>query len=118
VLHIATHSFTPILKDIERNADIGFLYNPERFNEKLISNEWKRCVRELSGLRVRFNYPYRGKPDGLTAHFRKLYPDDRYLGVELEVNQKFVKENGAFPKEISGPIISSFRKTLIQFKWL
>lgn len=118
VLHIAKHSFTPILNGKKRNADIGFLYDPKRSNEKLISKEWKRCLKNLApGLRVRFNYPYRGKPDGLTAHFRKLYPDGNYLGIELEVNQKFVEGDGKFRQEICQQIVSAFHKTLAHFSW-
>jgi predicted N-formylglutamate amidohydrolase len=119
ILHIATHSFTPVLKGHERTTDIGLLYNPERLNEKQISKEWKlNLKKDAPDLRVRFNYPYRGKPDGLTAHFRKSYPDEKYLGVELELNQKFVLKDGKFPKEILGPIVSSLRKTLDHFSWL
>ncbi len=119
VLHIATHSFTPVLNGETRNAEIGFLYDPQRSNEKLISKKWKRCLKEDSpGLRVRFNYPYRGKPDGLTAHFRKLYANGSYLGVELEVNQKFIAQNGRFPKDLCEEIVSSFRNTIDYFSWL
>jgi hypothetical protein len=42
-------------------------------------------------LRVRRNYPYAGKADGLTAYLRRLFPGAAYLGVELEVNQQCVR---------------------------
>ncbi|NOG45642.1 MAG: N-formylglutamate amidohydrolase [Calditrichaeota bacterium] len=118
VLHIATHSFTPVMNGVERNADIGFLYNPERSNEKLISKEWKKTLNMCSDLRVRFNYPYRGKPDGLTAHFRKKYSNGSYLGVELEVNQKFVNEEGRFPDDLCKMLVSTFTTTISHFNWL
>jgi predicted N-formylglutamate amidohydrolase len=119
ILHIATHSFTPVLKGQQRATDIGLLYDPARSNEKLISREWKlNFKKDAPDLRVRFNYPYRGKPDGLTAHFRKSYPDEKYLGIELELNQKFVLKDGKFPKEILGPIVTSLTKTLDHFSWL
>lgn len=37
---------------------------------------------------VRRNYPYRGSGDGLTSYLRRRYPATRYIGVELELNQK------------------------------
>ena len=117
VLHIATHTFTPILKGEERKTEIGLLYDPGRSNEKKISLEWKKTLNEtMPEMRVRFNYPYRGKPDGLTAHFRKLHPNGNYLGVELEVNQKFVK-NGSFPEDILNGLVQSFKLALEKFSW-
>lgn len=43
-------------------------------------------------MNVRFNYPYLGKADGFTTHLRKKFKDN-YIGIELEVNQKFAKNN-------------------------
>ncbi|MEO8932838.1 MAG: N-formylglutamate amidohydrolase, partial [Xanthomarina sp.] len=40
----------------------------------------------------RFNYPYLGKADGFTSYLRKQFPKN-YLGIEIEVNQKFSKNN-------------------------
>lgn len=119
ILHIALHSFTTVLNSRERKTEIGLLYNPERKNEKSISVKWKKELKTLNpSWRVRFNYPYRGKPDGLTAHFRRQYPDGRYLGVEMEINQKFVTEDGMFPKDICNKISKSFDNTIRQFDWL
>lgn len=119
VLHIAFHSFTPFLNSKERTAELGFLYNPERKNEKEISRSWKKEMKKLlPDWRLHFNYPYRGKPDGLTAHFRKMFPDEKYLGVELEVNQKFVSKDGSFPIDICNKIAHSFRSTVKEFSWL
>jgi predicted N-formylglutamate amidohydrolase len=118
LLHIALHSFTPVLNSTERNAELGFLYDPQRKNEKAISKQWKKSLQKvLPEWRLRFNYPYRGKPDGLTAHFRKMYPDQKYLGVELEINQKFVKPDGSFPEAICNKITDSFRYTLDEYIW-
>ncbi len=43
-------------------------------------------------LRLRRNYPYQGRGDGLTASLRKHHPDAAYVGIELEVNQRFVEQ--------------------------
>jgi hypothetical protein len=41
---------------------------------------------------VRFNYPYLGKADGFTTFMRKQFPKN-YIGIEIEVNQKFAANN-------------------------
>ena len=45
-------------------------------------------------LRVRYNYPYRGDSDGLTTWLRKKHPAARYLGIEIEINQRLVGTRG------------------------
>lgn len=93
VLHISVHSFTPILNNKERNCDIGLLFDSTKPKEKeyciLFKNE---LLKIESALNVRFNYPYLGKSDGFTSYLRKQFPEN-YLGIELEVNQKHVKNN-------------------------
>ena len=93
VLHLSIHSFTPVMDGQERNADIGLLYDPSRKEEKLICAALRReLLRIKPELKIRFNYPYMGKADGFTTWLRKKFPK-HYLGIELEVNQKFVTEN-------------------------
>lgn len=89
VLHLGVHSFTPVLAGKKRNADIGLLYDPRRPREVEFCKLWQRAIGELDdSLVVRRNYPYRGTSDGLTTDLRReLGP--RYLGIELEVNQRF-----------------------------
>jgi hypothetical protein len=33
--------------------------------------------------------------DGLITHLRRLFPADRYVGIELEVNQRYPQEGGS-----------------------
>jgi predicted N-formylglutamate amidohydrolase len=88
VLHVSVHTFTPELNGVARTADIGLLYDPCRPSEKRLGVAWRDALRRLRpDLRVRRNYPYLGKADGLTTHLRRLWPDERYAGIELEVNQ-------------------------------
>lgn len=119
IIHIAVHSFTPNLKGEERNTDIGLLYNPERANENNFCKNFKNTLNAGSPQwRARFNYPYRGKPDGLTAHFRKYYPDRKYLGIELELNQKYATENGQFPKQVHDFLSQTLSETIKSYQWL
>ncbi|GIW80196.1 MAG: hypothetical protein KatS3mg105_2003 [Gemmatales bacterium] len=91
VLHISVHSFAPHLDGIIRHADVGLLYDPSRARERDFCNRWyAELAQHLPGLRVRRNYPYLGKSDGLTTSLRKSFAD-AYLGIELEVNQALVE---------------------------
>ena len=91
VIHIAVHSFTPVLDGITRQADVGLLYDPARSPEKMLCSAWKNALRELAPeLRVRRNYPYAGRADGLASHLRRRFQEHEYIGVELELNQLLV----------------------------
>lgn len=91
VIHIAVHSFTAILDGEVRNADIGLLYDPGRPGELALCKRWEQVLHELDpALRVRRNYPYRGIADGLPTWLRRKFPDDSYMGVELEFSQALI----------------------------
>jgi len=88
VLHVSVHTFTPVLAGVERNADFAILYDPKRKREKRTADEWLAEVRqECPHLRLRRNYPYRGTADGLTTAMRRIFPDKKYAGLELEFAQ-------------------------------
>lgn len=88
VLHVAVHSFAPVFKRVRRRADIGLLYDSARPLERALSQRWQRALATLAPeLRVRRNYPYLGKADGLTTALRRRFAPERYFGIELEINQ-------------------------------
>ena len=96
VIHVASHSFTPVLDGVVRQADVAWLYDPRRAAEAALSRFWMAaCAQRAPGLRLRRNYPYQGRGDGLTALLRKAFADEVYVGIELEVNQRFVAQGGA-----------------------
>lgn len=89
-LHLSVHTFTPVLDGRVRDVDIGFLYDPERTGEKEFCRIWKQNLRAADGsLRLKMNRPYHGTMDGFSSALRKKYTGDQYLGIEIEVNQKF-----------------------------
>jgi predicted N-formylglutamate amidohydrolase len=95
VLHVSSHSFTPVLDGEAREADIGLLYDPRRPRERALAARWRSAIRAIEpGLRVRFNYPYAGRADGLTTALRRRFPDSRYAGIELEINQRHPLSGG------------------------
>jgi predicted N-formylglutamate amidohydrolase len=91
VVHVASHSFVPVLEGEVRNCDIGLLYDPARRGEVRFIEAWRDALRAAAPeLAVRRNYPYRGTSDALVTHLRRRFGERRYAGVELEVNQKHV----------------------------
>ncbi|SFI47471.1 N-formylglutamate amidohydrolase [Nitrosomonas sp. Nm34] len=91
VIHISSHSFTPVLDGEVRHADIGLLYDPSRLGERNLCYRWQACLKAKGpDLTIRRNYPYAGKADGLTTYLRRQFPEEAYWGIELEINQKHV----------------------------
>lgn len=90
VLHVASHSFTPMLEGVLRRTDIGLLYDPARSAEVALCAALQRALAGRTGVVVRLNYPYRGTSDGLATGLRRRFPSALYTGMELEVNQRHV----------------------------
>jgi predicted N-formylglutamate amidohydrolase len=98
VVHLSVHTFTPSIHPARRTFDAGLLYDPSRQLEKDFCSYWKNAIQSLkSGAVIYMNRPYRGTSDGLTTMFRKQFPACRYLGIELEVNQKKLLKSMTFP---------------------
>jgi predicted N-formylglutamate amidohydrolase len=95
VLHVSSHSFTPVLNGEVRNCDVGFLYDPARPIEVSFIDAWYDAVRAAAPrLVLRRNYPYRGTSDALVTYLRRRHGAYAYGGVELEVNHKHVGSRG------------------------
>jgi predicted N-formylglutamate amidohydrolase len=110
VIHISSHSFTPALNGRARHADVGLLYHPGRRREAALCARWKSSIAAMDpALRVRRNYPYAGKGDGLTAHLRLRFAPSAYVGIELEVNQGIVLAGGRRWTALRGALIDSLR---------
>ena len=108
VIHISSHSFTPRLHGKVRRADVGLLYDPGRMGEVKLCARWKAALAEVAPtLRVRRNYPYAGKGDGLTSYLRRRFSPDAYVGIELEVNQKIVVAAGRRWTTLRGVLVDS-----------
>jgi len=110
VIHLSVHSFTPVLNGVVRETDIGLLYDPERFREKNTAALFKQVLAHICPWRVRFNYPYLGKSDGLTTYLRKLFPEKYYLGLELETNQALWSAETGAVKQSQANLYKGFNK--------
>ena len=113
VIHLSSHSFTPVLDGIVRRADVGLLYDPARRSEANLCARWKASLARIAPeLRVRRNYPYAGKGDGLTSTLRSTLPRSAYVGVELEINQAIVFAAGRRFTALRGALIDTLRMAL------
>lgn len=113
VLHISSHSFTPVLGGKERRADIGLLYDPIRAGEIKLCQHWQADLKAYQPqLIVRRNYPYAGKGDGLTSRLRQQLSPTIYMGIELEINQKHIFNAGQQWKNLRKVIVESLARVL------
>lgn len=95
IVHLSMHSFTPVLKGQKRRGDLGWLYDPRRKSEKKFCRQWRKILQEhQTQLHLRSNYPYRGIADGLIPWLRKKHPENYYIGIELEINQRLWHTGG------------------------
>ena len=108
VVHVSSHSFTPVLDGSVRTADVGLLYDPARTGERALSRAWYAALTPaIAPLRVRRNYPYQGRNDGLTLRLRRQHSASRYVGIELEINQKHITAQQRFPAPLRRAVVES-----------
>ena len=113
VIHVASHSFTPELDGRVRTADIGLLYDPARAPESALAARWKAALADRApALRVRRNYPYAGKDDGLTSYLRQHFPARCYVGMEIELNQRFVLARGKPWRSLRQTVVATLQAML------
>lgn len=111
VVHLSVHSFTPVLDGRERRVDVGLLYDPRRSDERLFCRQWQQLLRRPSRqLRVRCNAPYRGVSDSLVKALRNHFPPESYLGIELEINQRYPLQGGLPWASLQEWLVASLRE--------
>ncbi|MDA8138293.1 MAG: N-formylglutamate amidohydrolase [Desulfobacteraceae bacterium] len=112
VLHIACHSFTPVLDGQVRDMDVGLLYDPRREAEKEFCRQWKAAIRESHPIyKISSNEPYKGVSDGLATYFRTLYPE-RYIGIELELNQRTFVQGWRHWRDLSEAVLDGLETAI------
>ena len=113
--HLSVHSFTPVLRGNRRDCDLGVLFDPAHpLEAKLASLFMQHLEREFPNKRLRFNYPYAGTGNGLTTTLRGRLPKRLYAGLEIEMNQGWLKKL-IREKKLSGMterLASALHKTL------
>ena len=94
-IHVCVHTFTPALADRVRGNDIGLLHDPGWGIERAVADEIRDDLRCHTDYVVWHNRPYSGTADGILPAMRRLHSPETYVGIELEVNQKFAEEEPA-----------------------
>lgn len=111
-VHIACHSFTPVLDGRVRTMDVGLLYDPQRRIERRFCDAWKSALQIAQpACRIRRNAPYKGTSDGLPSALRRVFAQ-RYVGIELELNQRFFFEDKARWRQLCDAVVHSLAATL------
>lgn len=116
VIHLSVHTFTEHFGDEVRTTDIGLLYDPRRLPERNFCSLWREELQRIHpAWVVRRNDPYKGSSDGFTTSLRKLFAAGDYLGIELEVCQKFFLNGGAEWKQVLKEVPVSFTAAVERF---
>ncbi|RDV14754.1 N-formylglutamate amidohydrolase [Pontibacter diazotrophicus] len=117
VLHLSVHTFTPVLEGEVRQANIGLLYDPKRSIEKSFCRQLKEQLLQLQpSLQVRYNYPYLGVSDGFPTYLRRKFPAQQYIGIELEINQKYPLGETLLWEELKSIVKESLQRLLSLYK--
>lgn len=114
VLHLSIHSFTPVFEGRERRTDLSLLYDPTRRGERALAAAWVEGLRRrLPGRSVRRNHPYRGVSDGLTTWLRRETGAEGYMGIEVEVSQRWLGGEGdGFQGWVGDALVASLAEAL------
>jgi len=113
VIHLAMHTFTPVLDGKVRTTDIGLLFDPARRLERTFCTRWQGLLREARpDLVIHRNQPYRGVSDGLQTTLRDLWPASRYAGMELEVNQRLAAGPARDRRQLFRALVATCQRTI------
>lgn len=116
VVHLSFHTFTPILDGDVRRADVGLLYDPRRPGEAAFCTVFKQSLASRRPeLTIRKNYPYLGKTDGFTTTLRKTWNAAVYLGIELEVNQRWPLGDRRAWQRLQHDVAEAAGESIVQF---
>ncbi|QEG41589.1 N-formylglutamate amidohydrolase [Roseimaritima ulvae] len=100
VIHIAVRSFPLQGKTGPRRTDVGLIYDPCREDEREFCLDWyEELYYEAPWIRVRRNYPVRGRHDSLVKSLRDTYSPHEYLGIEIHLNQAWAERRTRIRKQ-------------------
>jgi predicted N-formylglutamate amidohydrolase len=112
VLHLSVHSFTPRFRGVLRRTDIGLLFDPRRPGEAALCRAWRKALgREFI---VRENDPYAGVHPSVVQSMRERFSAARYVGIQVELNQKYPRRGGRRWRELRAALVRTFIDTMHQ----
>jgi len=111
VIHLSIHSFTPVFEGVERKVDVGLLCDASITNELQFCFAYKvKLQSELEQMTININDPYDGAADGFTTYLRTKFSSNDYLGIEVEINQKFI--NTSLQETITQALTTCIQKII------
>lgn len=117
VVHLSIHTFTHRMRGVTRQVDMGVLFDPARSLESRFCEQWMERLRvENPRLRVLANQPYAGTDDGLTTTCRERFHADSYVGVEIEINNRYAKSKVDRLTPIVDQIVKSIPVSRVSLK--
>lgn len=94
-------------------ADVGLGYDPRSTTELAIGIDWMGELFDRSPmLRVRRNYPWRGRRDCVTRAMRDHFAGMRYYGIELQLNRSWAARPLGVRDRVLDVLGESLRSTL------
>ncbi len=105
-LHFSSHSFDPALDPVNRQFDVGVLYDPSHPFEAELAERLLFALR-TAGLVVRANQPYTGVGPAICTSLRNELAGQRYAGIELETSHAVTHTRGGCAR-VAGAILPFF----------
>lgn len=109
-VHICVHTFTPALAGNVRGNDIGLLHDPQWGIERAVCADLRHHLEAATSYVTWFNRPYSGTADGILPAMRRRYRPGQFVGIELEINQKYAGDAAAL-RHISEAIASGLAQS-------
>lgn len=108
VVHLSIHSFAARFRGRTRTLDLGVLFDPERELERSFCDAWISALRDRDPRRrVLANEPYAGTDDGLTTTCRERYRPAEYLGIEIEITQRYVRRTKTGLTQVANDLVET-----------
>ena len=113
-VHLSSHSFCPQLDPIQRDFDVGVLFDPAYEFEAEIA---QRLLTELAamGLAVRPNAPYTGSGPALVTSLRATRGAFRYAGIEIETSHALVRQPDGCIR-VANALTTATQRVIADFK--
>ncbi|MCO8121850.1 N-formylglutamate amidohydrolase [Stieleria sp. TO1_6] len=107
-IHLSIHTFTPRIRGQWRPIDIGLLFDPDRELERRFCEVWQRGMQRCHPRRrTVMNQPYAGTDDGFTLALRRQFRPQDYLGIEVEISNRYFKCNPGTQHQVVAALIQT-----------
>lgn len=92
IVHISIHTCSSHVMSRKGPCDLGIIYDSKRKSEKIFAEMLSRSLQSFDpSIKIKSNYPFKGHSKGLTNYFRLIFQEQRYIGVELQINHELMQ---------------------------